>query len=268
MTVGLLSIANPALGSGIQFNFNFLPSTSGQTAFIAAVNNAASLIAAAFPNTNITLNIRVGYGEFNDGNVAPITLTSSAEGASFFTSGLANQQYATVRSTLISKATSASLIAATRNLPNTATIAGSQFFYVQSSIAKALGMLSATGTAVDGTIGIGSTIPSANWPGVILHELGHAMGRERGTSVVDLVCFSAAATRRIGSQVSGDYFSTDNGVTPIADWGISSDPSDFLNGGVQDGATDDAFDEFYNVGTQNETLSTADIQLMNTLGFQ
>jgi serralysin len=67
------------------------------------------------------------------------------------------------------------------------------------------------------------------------------------------VCFSAPTTRRIGSQASGDYFSTDNGSTHIADWGISSDPSDFLKGGVQDGGvttTGDAFDEFYNVGVK------------------
>ena len=39
------------------------------------------------------------------------------------------------------------------------------------------------------------------------------------------------------------YFSLDGGNTKLADFGVSSDPSDFLNSGVQGG--NDPFNEFY-----------------------
>jgi hypothetical protein len=60
------------------------------------------------------------------------------------------------------------------------------------------------------------------------------------------------------------YFSIDGGNTKLADYGKTSDPSDFLNSGVQ-GSTD-PFDEFYG-GSTIENLSTVDKEQLVALGF-
>src|ERR1700724_442079 len=60
------------------------------------------------------------------------------------------------------------------------------------------------------------------------------------------------------------YFSIDGGVTKLADYGQNSDPSDFLNSGVQ-GSTD-PFNEFYS-GSTSQVLSTVDKQLLDAIGF-
>ena len=43
------------------------------------------------------------------------------------------------------------------------------------------------------------------------------------------------------------YFSLDGGNTKLADYGRTSDPSDFRNSGMQ--GSNDPFNEFYNGGT-------------------
>jgi hypothetical protein len=58
------------------------------------------------------------------------------------------------------------------------------------------------------------------------------------------------------------YFSIDGGTTELADFGKSSDPGDYLNGGVQ------GFDPFNeNVSGAPAQLTTADVTLMDVLGF-
>ncbi len=56
----------------------------------------------------------------------------------------------------------------------------------------------------------------------------------------------------------------DGGNTKLADFGQSSDPSDFLNSGVQ--GPNDPFNEYY-TGSTLQSLTTADKQLMDALGF-
>src|SRR5207237_226841 len=69
-----------------------------------------------------------------------------------------------------------------------------------------------------------------------LHELTTAMGRIAGLAM-DICRYNE---NRSGSHVFGGaipatpaYFSIDGGHTDMADFGISSDPGDFLNSGVQ-----------------------------------
>jgi hypothetical protein len=54
------------------------------------------------------------------------------------------------------------------------------------------------------------------------------------------------------------------GTTKIADYGQTSDPSDFLNSGVQ-GSTD-PFNEFYSSSTQ-QSLTAIDLMQLDALGF-
>ena len=60
------------------------------------------------------------------------------------------------------------------------------------------------------------------------------------------------------------YFSLNGGVTKLADYGQTSDPSDFLNSGVQ-GSTD-PFNEFYSNSTQ-QSLTAMDLKQLDALGF-
>src|SRR5581483_7091252 len=60
------------------------------------------------------------------------------------------------------------------------------------------------------------------------------------------------------------YFSLNNGATKIADYGQTSDPSDFLNSGVQ-GSTD-PFNEFYSSSTQQQ-LTAMYLKQLDALGF-
>ena len=56
----------------------------------------------------------------------------------------------------------------------------------------------------------------------------------------------------------------DGGITKLADYGQFSDPSDFLNTGVQ--GANDPFNEFYSSST-NQFLSAVDLQQLDALGF-
>ena len=104
-----------------------------------------------------------------------------------------------------------------------------------------------------------------------MHELTHAMGRVPygpTPSAFDLFRYSAPGVRLFSGSLpapSASYFSIDGGVTKLADYGASSDPSDFLNSGVQ--GTKDAFNEFYTPGVTLQYLSTIDLKQLEVLGF-
>ena len=59
-------------------------------------------------------------------------------------------------------------------------------------------------------------------------------------------------------------FSVDGGNTKLADFGQTSDPSDFLNSGVQ--GANDPFNEYY-IGSSSQVLTTVDKELLDVLGF-
>src|SRR5262249_13890182 len=76
------------------------------------------------------------------------------------------------------------------NLPDAPNVNGVSDFWVSSSQAKALGLPPSPNAGVDGSIGIANgivngrdiTIPAGpDRVAVILHEVGHAMGRITGT---------------------------------------------------------------------------------------
>ena len=105
--------------------------------------------------------------------------------------------------------------------------------------------------------------------GVALHELTHAMGRVPYGSqpdIFDLFRFTSPGNMLFNgaNKAPAAYFSTDNGVTKLAAYGQTSDPSDFLNGGVQ--GPNDPFNEFYS-STTLQTLTTVDLLQMDALGF-
>jgi hypothetical protein len=222
----------------------------------AAANILDSLIL-----NNITVTIRVGYGDWN--NNQDTGITTGAEGGDL--NGL-NVSYTNLRAALASHETSAVDQTFVNSLPNTSSVNGVSNFYVPSAVDKALGLLSPTNSAVDGAIGMGTQISSSLLVGVALHELTHAMGREPGVGPFDLFDYTSPGVRLFSSSNTAPaaYFSIDGGITKLADFGQTSDPSDFLNSGVQ-GPTD-SFNEFYSYNTI-QNLTSVDKELLDVLGF-
>jgi hypothetical protein len=105
--------------------------------------------------------------------------------------------------------------------------------------------------------------------GVALHELTHAMGRVPygpQPDIFDLFRFTSPGARLFlnGATAPAAYFSLDGGTTKVADYGQTSDASDFLNSGVQ--GSNDPFNEFYN-GNTVQTLTAIDLKQLDALGF-
>jgi hypothetical protein len=163
------------------------------------------------------------------------------------------------------------------NLPAGNSINNITNFYITSSVAKAFG-LAVPNPGADGFVGIGTNFtPGAQRVDAFLHEIGHAMGRydvnlRQGANVAefDLMRFlsPAPSSNRLFLDALPSvpaYFSLDGGVTPLADWGRASDPSDFLNPPDSNRTPNDPFNEI--VGTLGR-LTPLDIQAMEALGFK
>lgn len=241
---------------GVTFNVLFDAASSASTTaaanFRAGIIQAASQISSALSD-NITVNIRINYSGTGGG---------AAAGPNY----LINQTYSSISSILKYHA---SIGDTTFNALPT-SISGLATVQVFLPEAKALGLFAANDTAyVDGVATFSTDIASNALVGVALHELTHAIGRvPDGTAdIFDLFRFTAPNTVLIsgGNIAPPAYFSTNDGQTALANFGQASDPSDFLNSGVQ-GVTD-SFNEYYSPGLTSQTLSTVDLQLLDALGF-
>jgi hypothetical protein len=228
--------------------------------FLNAMQTAANILDSTIQN-NITVTIQVGYNDFYNNIITG--LGSSAEGGDLTGSFVS---YTSLRAALASHETSTLDQTFVNSLPNTTSVNGQSGFYVPSAVEKALGMISPTASGIDGAVGIGSGIPTADLVGVALHEFTHAMGREPGAGTFDLGRYTSPGVHLFssGSTAPASYFSIDGGVTKLADYGQNSDPSDMLNSGVQ--GANDPFNEFYS-GSTIQGLTTVDKQQLDALGF-
>jgi hypothetical protein len=216
------------------------------------MNTAASELDAAIFNP-ITINISVGYGDIGG---IPLPNQNTSEGT-------------IALPVILSYADLAPLLAL-----NDTHLAGGLFlnppivpaFAIGTAQAKALHLIPGDTPGIDGLVGMGKNFTDSQMIAAGLHEITHAMGRIAGLSL-DLYRFNdALPTFRIygpGPPSLPAYFSTDGGLTKLADFGTSSDPGDFLNGGVQG---DDPFDE--NISGAVTTLTHVDLQMMDALGFR
>jgi len=240
---------------GITINLLFdAAATAAPASFRAAITQAASLLTAAISD-QITVNIKIDY-------------SGSGGGAA---GGPDNGQYlgySTVRTDLLNHATPGD--AAFSALPGGTSIQGQANVAVWNAQLKLWGLIGANDrTTDDGSATFATDINPNLLVGVALHELTHAMGRvPYGPSpdIFDLFRFTSSGTLLIsGSNTApAAYFSLDGGNTRLADFGRTSDPSDFLNSGVQGGS--DPFNEFYGGGTI-QSLTTVDLKLLDALGF-
>jgi serralysin len=244
---------------GITINLLFdAAAMAAPASFRAGIQQAASLLTAVISD-KITVNIKIDYSGTGGGAAA----------------GPDNGQYESYLSIKADLSSNATPGDTTFNaLPAGSSIQGQSNVAVWNAQLKLWGVLGANDTTTDdGSATFATDINSNLLVGVALHELTHAMGRvpygapqSSSPDILDLFRFTSPGTR----LVSGDntapaaYFSLDGGNTKLADFGQTSDPSDFLNSGVQ--GYNDPFNEFYSGGTL-QSLTAVDKQQLDALGF-
>ena len=243
-------------GSG-NFKFNLVwDSTVKSSTFQTAIQNAAATIANVLSD-QLTINLG-------------ITNSGTGGGAGAGPSSGLYETYSWVYSHL-KNSSDPSFNA----LANTTSVQGQTNVAVWNAQLKLWGITPSG--ALDGAATFATDISSGSLFGVALHELTHALGRVpygSAPDVFDLFRFSAPGTMVFSSAIPAPaaYFSIDGGVTNLAYWGISSDPSDFYNGTPTGklhsvyNTTNDSFSEFYG-STTYQYLTAVDLHIMDALGF-
>ncbi|MDN5006395.1 NF038122 family metalloprotease [Bradyrhizobium sp. GCM10027634] len=251
-TVGSATVVTTG---GITFDLNFTAAAMAAPAsFRAGIVQAATMLANVISD-KITVDLKVDYRGTGGGAAA-------GPDAGLY------ESYSLIRSDLIK--TAAAGDTTFNYLPNTSTIQGSSNVAVWNAELKLFGLMGANDTTTDdGSAVFATDINPSLLVGVALHELTHALGRVpygSAPDIFDLFRFTSPGVRLFqgGSTAPASYFSLDGGVTKLADFGQQSDPSDFLNSGVQ--GANDPFNEFY-TGSTSQTLSSVDLKLLHALGF-
>ncbi len=245
-----------ATSAGLTINLVFdAAAMAAPQSFRDGITAAMQMICAVVTD-KITLNLSIDY-------------SGTGQGAFGGPSGGNYVNYSTVRADLVNNASPGDTTF--NSLPMGSTIAGQSSVAVWYSQEKLWGMLSPTGTEIDGSASFATDISPSLLVGVALHELTHAMGRVPYGSggqpdVFDFYRFTSPGNYLFNgnSTAPAAYFSLNGGTTKIADYGQTSDPSDFLNSGVQ-GSTD-PFNEFYSNSTQQQ-LTADDLKQLDALGF-
>src|SRR6266478_3368613 len=240
---------------GITINLLFdAAAMAAPASFRAGVQQAVSILGASISDP-ITVNLKIDYSGTGGG---------AAAGPD---NGL-YQSYSSIRADLVNHATPGDV---TFNaLPGGSSIQGQSNVAVWNAQLKLWGLMAANDTTTDdGSATFATDIDPNLLVGVALHELTHAWGRipyGPQPDIFDLFRFTSPGTRLFsGSNTApAAYFSVDGGNTKLADYGRNSDPSDFLNSGVQ--GANDPFNEFY-TGSTSQALSTVDKEQLDALGF-
>ena len=235
---------------------------SAPISYINGWRTAANLLSAAIP-INITVNLEIGYGEYPKNNSS-----EGNGGASAAPADGVSDSYQQLRNLLLSNGSNA-VVAAVNNLPNTTSLNGLTSFFVAPAEAKVWGQISASNSAIDGYVGFGVNIDPSAIVGVALHEFTHALGRVPGNSVLSLFRYTSPGQHDFDANLptGPSYFSVDGGNTDLADFGQTSDPSDFLNPPNSNRTPNDPFNEFYNPGSTTQSLTQLDLTELEMLGF-
>ena len=240
---------------GITFDLIFdAAAMAAPAAFRAGIQQAATILANSISD-KITVNLHIDY-------------SGTGGGAAAGPDGGLYESYSLIRSDLMKVAAPGDT---TFNfLPSGTSIQGQSNVAVWNAELKLFGLMGANDTTTDdGSAYFATDINPNLLVGVALHELTHALGRVpygSAPDIFDLFRFTGPGVRLFqgGATAPASYFSLDGGVTKLADFGQHSDPSDFLNTGVQ--GPNDPFDEFYN-GSTGQVLSSVDLKLLHALGY-
>jgi hypothetical protein len=254
-----------ATSGGITINLLFdSAAMAAPASFRAGIQQAASILTGAISD-KITVNIQIDYSGIGGGAAA------GPDNGQY-------ESYSSVRADLINNATPGDTVFNT--LPGGSSFQGQSNVAVWNAQLKLFGLLGANDTSTDdGSATFATDINSNLLVGVALHELTHAMGRvpygpvpgqpqAEGPEpdIFDFFRFTSPGSRLVegGGTAPAAYFSVDGGYTKLADYGQTSDASDFLNSGVQ--GYNDPFNEYY-TGSTSQTLTTADKEQLDALGF-
>jgi hypothetical protein len=249
--------------------------SSAPSGFTAAVMRAVQYLESRFSDP-VIVNIKVGYGE-----VAGTALSSGELGESRWS--LISQSYSQLLNVLKADGKTASDSAAAASLPASSPVSGT--FWTTTAQGKALGLLSPTGSAVDGSVGFsqsmafdydnsnGVTSGTYDFEAIVLHEITEVLGRSllTGTtiggaspsySIGDLFHYSSAGVRDFSAAKAG-YFSINGGTTNLDPYNIQSggDAGDWASA-----AGHDAFNAFSSSGVIN-SISDADLTALDVIGW-
>ncbi len=169
------------------------------------------------------------------------------------------------------------------SLPATSPVSGT--YWISTAEAKALGLVSATASALDGYVGFSSTLPftyndssgvaagTYDFIDVVLHEITEVMGRllltgstigstPHSYTLLDLLHYAASGTRDFSASTPG-YFSVNGGVTNLGNFNTVSggDAGDWAAS-----VTNNAFDAFSSSGVVN-SITPADLTEMDAIGW-
>ena len=248
-------------------NLEFDPSVSGApSGFEAAIQTAATILDTVITNP-ITLTITVGWGEDNG---TPIPSNAGSTGGWNLAAG-GSYTYSEIEAALKAEGNSPAATTAVANLPSTVDTSSAGIF-VGSAEAKALGLPVTTSDDVDGHIGFNANYDAPVVAGtygysylvyLALSEIGHALGRIRGDTILSLFSYvspGVLADFQTASSTPASYFSIDGGKTDLAPW----DPTGYDTGDFAASFGSDAF----GLGTGGGGLSATDLTLLNVLGYQ
>jgi hypothetical protein len=244
--------------------------------FKSAITAAAQYLDNLLANP-ITVNIAVGFGEIiNNSDISIPVAPYPAEG---FARGYNAASYAELKQYLTAHSTSSNDISALDAFSPTDPTNGGTFS-LSGAQAKAWGLLPATGTELDGSVGFNSSLSwdynvndgvvppnQVDFMGAALHELTHALGRFDSLSapgspwysLLDLFRYSAPGVHQL---VFGQpaYFSIDGGTTHLANFSVTNPDGDWDNTSGNDAFNGDA--RTFNVFT------LVDVAEMDVLGFR
>jgi hypothetical protein len=240
---------------GLTINLEFdAAAMAAPASFRAGIEQAAAMLSAAISD-KITVNIQIDYSGTGGGAAAG---PDDGQWVS----------YSTVRADLVKNASPGDTTFNT--LPVGSSIQGQSSVAVWNAQLKLWGLLGANDTTTDdGSATFATDINPNLLVGVALHELTHAMGRVPygpQPDVFDFYRYTSPGVRLFTESIpaTAAYFSLNGGNTKIADYGQNSDPSDFLNSGVQGG--NDPFNEYYSNSTLQQ-LTAIDLKQLDALGF-
>ncbi|WP_439369443.1 NF038122 family metalloprotease [Bradyrhizobium sp. DASA03120] len=224
------------------------------TSFKNGLQQAVAILASNITD-QITVNINIDYSGTGGGAAA-------GPDSGYY------ESYSWVRSQLVNHASAGDTTF--NNLPSGTSIQGQSNVAVWNAQLKLWGVIGANDTTTDdASAHFSSDINPNLLVGVALHELTHAMGRVPYGSAPDVFDFYRFTSPGVhlfegDATARAAYFSLDNGATKLADYGQNSDPSDFLNTGVQ--GPNDPFNEYY-TSTTIQGLTSVDLTQLDALGF-
>jgi hypothetical protein len=127
---------------------------------------------------------------------------------------------------------------------------------------KALGLVGATDSAIDGDIGFATDFSSSYWVGGAIHEITHAMGRISGYAsydILDMMRYTGQG-QHIFAGGTPAFFSINNGATRLANFDTTSDFGDFVTDSLT--PTDPL-----NAYISGNAITPLDGQMMDVIGF-